>query len=490
MNLKKKLGLLCAAAGLGIFQLASTAYAGACNGIADGITVFFDFGNSTIYGWYNVDATTVYSQDMGFGFNTTQYNRNVAASGSECQTNAVRIDAAHLGEVSFDVDVDPGMYEVCVYSGDIENMGVKLEGHPAMVNLLYSKACQQAEIPVTDGQLNISLMENFSGNKNFDISGITVKRTGDISTRKKRVFICGDSLASEYHPEKISGSLSETVRGGWGQMLKYYIPGSLYVHNLSIPGETSTNFIDKGQLDSVLYFMQPGDYALISYGTNDYSLRTPQEFKDSMGTIIDTIKDAGGIPIVISETIKLDDFNKYGEYIYSDVCYAQESSEVAGEHGVLYIDNHARCGWYFSSIGYKQTCKMFWNAWGTRNLIHPNREGAGHIARLITEQCIDSGVSEFAGVINTYGLSPDIRLKCITEGDDRVILVNTTSEKMTYSITTIKYENEVPVKTYTEKLTLPAYDVRNADNEYIFETELNNPNKRVYVEGNGIKFDL
>lgn len=485
----KKLFITAAVFTMMLFGSVINVYAGAANGINDGITVFFDFGGSTIYGWYHVDASKEYSKESGYGFNTTAYNKNVSGTGSECQGNAVRIDKEHLDDVSFNVDVDPGLYEVCIYAGGIENMAVKLEGYPAITNLIYKNAYERVEIPVTDGQLNVSLAPSFGGNVIFDIAGITVKRVGDVSQRKKRVFVCSDSIAAEYTPENLGRPMTDRDRGGWGQMLKYYIPSDLYVHNLSTPGFASQDFIDSGTLDGLLNFMEPGDYILLSYGINDYYTKSAEEFKNSMGEILDAVNAHDGIPIVASEIVKLDDFNSDGYLIPSNVCFADTIKDIAYEHDAAYINIHDRSAWYFSSIGYSDSYNLFWNAWGMKNTVHPNREGAGHIARLIVEECINNNFHDFEGKVQSYGISPDIKLKCHKIGDI-LMLVNTAPTAKSYKITTKKFENGVEVKSFSQSINLPAYNVLSPDNEVYFETDLSNPSKEVYIEGNGIKLKI
>lgn len=455
--------------------------------IADGETLLFDFGGSTD-GWYPVSTESIYSPEAGYGFNTTEYNTAVTGSGTGCQNTAIELDAQRLDDISFNIDVEPGMYEVCIYAGDIENMAAKLEGYPSIMNLMYKNAYQQVEIPVTDGQLNISLMKNFDGNESFGfkLAGISVKRTGDLSTRKKRVFICSDSIAAEYSPDNLDRDMADTDRGGWGQMLRYYIPKSLYVHNLSIPGSCAADFISKKQLDSLVHYMHPGDYALISFGINDfYSKYTPEEFAANIGTIIDAVKNAGGIPVVLSEIAPLSDFDEWGGYTANDVCFAAELPSIAAAHNVPFIDIHSLSASYLGAIGYNASCKLFWNMWNTGiNYVHPNREGAGHIARLIAEQLVNLQYTDFDAGINGYGVSPDMRLKCHIH-DDRFTLVNTAPYRMTYRITVTGTDCS---RSYS--VTLPPYNVLAPDNEYDVMLNLSNPDRHTVLSGYGFSLDL
>lgn len=462
----------------------TTAYAGVADNLETDSTISFDFGNGGTPGWYQVDASKGYDSLNGFGFSTTEFNSDVKGSGTNCQSTGIKIDNNHLDEVSFDVDLKPGMYEVCIYAGDIESMIARLEGYPAICNLLYKNAYQQVEIPVSDGQLNISFTNPSGANNPFIISGVTIKRTGDLTSRKKRVFVCSDSLAAEYSPDNISGSLSEKDRGGWGQMLRYYIPVSLYVHNLSVPGETAQGFIDHKQLDSLLHFMQPGDYVLLSFGTNDKSQKYGEQFKYTMGNIIDTVKSAGGIPVVISQMISLEGFASDGSYTYRDDCFAAESGQAADEHNVAFIDIHDRSGWYLTSIGYTQAQKLFWNAWGTRNTVHTNREGAGHIARMIVEGLVDKGFSDFGGTVSGYGISPNIRIKCSTN-DNSATVINTTPLSMSYTVS-IKGPNS----NYAYPVTLPAYDVRIPEMKTLIYENLLDIENEITLSGNGITIQL
>jgi len=78
------------------------------------------------------------------------------------------------------------------------------------------------------------------------------------------VFIASDSTASNY-----KDTPSDSDQAGWGQMLPEYLDPRATVDNRAIGGRTARRFIDEGHLDEIWRAVEPGDYLLVQFGTND-----------------------------------------------------------------------------------------------------------------------------------------------------------------------------------------------------------------------------
>jgi lysophospholipase L1-like esterase len=78
------------------------------------------------------------------------------------------------------------------------------------------------------------------------------------------VYIAGDSTVSNYADTASSMDLA-----GWGQMLHEYFDTRVTIENRAVGGMTARHFIENGYLDDILGEIQPGDYFLVQFGTND-----------------------------------------------------------------------------------------------------------------------------------------------------------------------------------------------------------------------------
>ena len=457
--------------------------------INDGGTLLFDFGAVPEYGWTPVDAKIKYDPGRGYGFSMISFSENESCSGSGVLSDAVNIDRLYCDRVSFDVDLPPGIYELSVYSGNIQYMTVCLEGQPAIIDLEFSSTEGRIEIPVTDGQLNMSFMRGSSGTE-LSVSALSITRKSGPDERRKRVFVCGDSLAATFYPQFVSQPLETGYRGGWGQMLGAFLPEDLYVHNMSSVGQTAKGFIESGQLESLLYFAEPGDYAVISFGYNDYLSCTAEEYTENLTAIVSALKSAGCVPIISSELCEADEFDKNGAYTKKDDRYEAEAIAVADGSGVQYIDLHAAPARYLSSMGYDSAMTLFWLQWDSSiDTLHPNRNGAGQAARIFTEECIKNGIDEFSGILTGYGISEDIRIKCRLDGNT-MYLENTAPNEITLQLITNKYRSKTLSDSIITSITLPAYDVIEPQPETEVYVPMYVRTNRSFLMGSGIAIEL
>ncbi|MGN1115416.1 MAG: GDSL-type esterase/lipase family protein [Candidatus Ornithomonoglobus sp.] len=448
-----------------------------------GDVLLFDFGSVPEEGWQAADSSSKYNKDTGYGFSMVSFVENVPVQGSGVLSDGVKTKKNLNDKVTFNVDLPPGMYEISVYSGDISYMSVTLEGHQAILNMEYSATEARVEIPVTDGQLNVGLCRGISGT-DFSVSAMTVKRTGELSGRRRRIFVCGDSTAATFYPLFVSQPLPDDCRGGWGQMLGEYT--DCYVHNFASAGQSAKGFCESGALDDMLYFMQPEDYVMISFGLNDKTSCSEEEFESSMKNIIDAVKENGGIPVILSDIPTLDNFADNGNFCGTDECYAEVSERLAAAESVKYIDLHTSAAKYFESIGFEQNQSLHWKQWsGGIDKVHLNRNGAGQIARLIIENCGDLGISKLGG----YGISPDCRLKCSTYKNN-VYLENTTPQDMQLTLVATHYISGKLSRTETTPFILPAYDVLDPNNITELYAPLYVLSNHIYIMGNGIYIQL
>lgn len=452
----------------------------------------FDFGFADgTSPWTEISATTQYSPELGYGFSSSTGLVNVPAPGQGVLSDAIQFDFYGKYGPSFNVDVEPGLYEISVYGGNINYLTVGLENNFAILDIQFNNSEGKVEIPVTDGQLNVTFHEGLDNNENSkcQVSAISIIKKGDISQRRKRLFICGDSTAATYYPLVMPQPLEEGYRGGWGQMIENYISPSIYVHNMAESGQTAKGFVESGQLASTLYFMRPGDYAIVAYGINDYSECTKDEYIKYTSQIIEAIKSRGALPILVSSNGWLTDFNAESpshEYTYEDKSFIAETKELAEQYGLTYVNLHNISASYFSYIGYEATESLYWITWdGGRDVIHPNRNGAGQLARMLVEDLIRQGYKDFAYYLDGYGVSKDPRLKCNIDENNLLKLENTMPYNLTLTLVINQYNQYgCLIGSTSTPVTIPHYDVLNPNTT--LDIQLPSSNVRAFLIGYGI----
>lgn len=92
----------------------------------------------------------------------------------------------------------------------------------------------------------------------------TAGAAGNGATGPLTIFIAGDSTVQNY-PD----TASKSDQAGWGQMLGALFESTVTIDNRAIGGRTARRFIDEGRLKGILDDIQPGDYLLVQFGTND-----------------------------------------------------------------------------------------------------------------------------------------------------------------------------------------------------------------------------
>jgi lysophospholipase L1-like esterase len=125
------------------------------------------------------------------------------------------------------------------------------------------------------------------------------------------VYIAGDSTVSEYTLDP----QNPKSQAGWGQMLGANYTTKVKVLNKAIGGRTARRFIQEGSFSAILKSIQPGDYLLVQFGTNDsnttakytldgveypYLAAADTDFKTYLQQYIDGALGKKAIPVLVT----------------------------------------------------------------------------------------------------------------------------------------------------------------------------------------------
>ncbi|MBR0365876.1 MAG: hypothetical protein IJH94_03630 [Clostridia bacterium] len=352
-----------------------------------GDMLLFDFGAEPEYGWIQVSEETKYNKYTGYGFSMISFVENAATpAAGGVVSDAVKVNYRYRDRTEFMVDLPEGIYEIAVYTGEIKYMDISLEGHDVLFNINDSCTEARMEIPVTDGTLNMRLLPGISGTE-LAVSAVNVTRKSGLSERRRRVFICGDSIAATSYPLLLSPPYDEKCPGGWGQMLSSYLPEDVYVHNISSAGFSTSSFLENDTISDRLHFAKEGDIVIIALGINDRKAMTAEEYKENLIELTNRVRACGCVPVLSSDATRL---SEYHGNSYIDLCYGAQTKAVARKLDAKYIDLHKAHSDKLCDIGYKNTPSFFLHLWnGSLDLTHPNRAGADLIAELVADRILD-----------------------------------------------------------------------------------------------------
>ena len=428
-------------------QLAAPAAALAADGgymTHSGDTLLFDFGAVPEYGWIMTDSDTKYTKERGYGFTMVSYVTDVPSGGSGALSDAVRIGYHERKKTAFRVDLPDGVYELSLYSGDISYMNVTIDGYPAIFDLAAPSSEARVEVAVTGGSVDIGL-DRGAGGMELAMAALTVTRKCGIAERRPRIFVLGDSTAATRYPLLLPQPFEESWPGGWGQMLGAYLP-EYYVHNISVGGMGTREQL--AALGGSLHFAEDGDYVIIALGINDYGVIDEDEYKKNLREMITAVRGMGCVPVVMSDAATR---REYKDGAFGDMCYANAAKETAEEAGAAFYDLHAAHAEYLEALGGGEEMFLLYN--GIRDQLHPNRGGAGQLARLAYE-----GFSALTGTGGEWDVLDAPLIKCRIRDKNTLELVSTAPYEVRAALISPVYVSGSCERVKSKAITLPAYD--------------------------------
>lgn len=339
----------------------------------------FDFGNKgTQNGFIGVSASDAYDSNKGYGFHETGNMANVSAAGSGELSDAVQFKSTATSN-TFDVDLPNGLYEITVYLGNTTRTSVWAEGCLQIINMTGNNAKHTLLLPVTDGQLNIMATAG-KANYPFTMSALTIKKISDDATLPPTIWICGDSTVCNYYP------LDSSTQAGWGQVLDQYIDTSKWqIRNMAASGQYAKGFVDAGQFAPILKYGKKGDIYIISIGINDTNYSNETEYYDTVTSMTKQALEKGMQVYLVKQQGRSKDISR--NKLLTGRWFGGSLDKIGQEQNVPVIDLFNLAQNYFLSIGQDETLKLYME----NDELHPNREGAKVLAKLVSEQLNLSG---------------------------------------------------------------------------------------------------
>lgn len=354
----------------------------------------FDFGGGSVQsGYIGVSATTAYSKDRGYGFNTPSNMKNISGSGTGVAGDAVQfLTFGTKSTNTFNVDLDNGLYEVNVMLGNTSRASVAAEGVFQVMNMTGNNAVDKFQIPITDGQLNLLVTEGKVGTA-FTLSALEINKISDKAVTNKTIYIGGDSTVCNYYP------LSSSTQAGWGQMLPEFVDTKIFqVRNMATGGQIARGFRDDGQFEAVIKYIKPGDIFILQFGINDTNEKnntTEAQFKEIMTDMVKKVKATGATMVLSTPQGRATDFSG-NTHTAVNRWYRNSTITVSKEENVRLVDLNVLSSAYFTKIGSSATLNLYMSG----DTLHPNRAGAKELARIVANDLKD------LFTVNTYTPTP------------------------------------------------------------------------------------
>jgi lysophospholipase L1-like esterase/mannose-6-phosphate isomerase-like protein (cupin superfamily) len=174
----------------------------------------------------------------------------------------------------------------------------------------------------------------------------------------RRVFIAGDSTASEYGPER-------APRQGWGQPLQGFLdPAAWQVRNHAQSGRSSRSFIEQGWLDGIDKELRRDDVLLIQFGHNDAKVEDPSRYNEPREAFptwlmryVQLARERGATPILVTPVARRK-FDR-GQLLDTHGLYVQAARDLAARERIGLIDLNASSTDWLRALG-DESSKLFY----------------------------------------------------------------------------------------------------------------------------------
>ncbi len=211
------------------------------------------------------------------------------------------------------------------------------------------------------------------------------------------IFICGDSTAATYAPERAPIT-------GWGQVIGEFLP-EVTVANYAIGGRSTKSFLAEGRLVRVEQAIRPGDVMLIQFTHNDTSdlvwrhTEPYTSFAANLSIFIDTARIHGATPVLLTP-IPIRCWRN-GELLDAHGVYAEAIRHLAMTRNVPLIDVCDMGMTFIRQVGEEESARMYMHVEpgvypdypnGQTDDTHTRRYGAEVYARMAAESLRSLGL--------------------------------------------------------------------------------------------------
>ncbi len=211
------------------------------------------------------------------------------------------------------------------------------------------------------------------------------------------IYVCGDSTAASYEPERAPMT-------GWGQVLGEYLPG-VRVENRAMGGRSTKSFLSEGRLQKIETEIQPGDLLLIQFTHNDTSDLVWRHtdpwtsFYHNLEIYVDTAILHQAQPVLMTPICRR--YWQGGKLLESHGEYPEVIRVLAAQRNVPLIDIYEKSRQLVRELGDEESKKLYLHVEpgiypaypdGSCDDTHTRRAGAEAYARMAADALRDLGI--------------------------------------------------------------------------------------------------
>ena len=316
-------------------------------------TYRFDFTGNPRKGYIGVDASTVYNDTLGYGFD---FGQLPSSDGKK--------------PFFFSVNVPDGNYKVTVKLGSSVSAGettVRAESRRLFIEREKTDAgkFKKETFIVNKRNTRISDTErvrikprekkklNWDNKLTLEFNG-PAPRVAEVviePTRKPiTVFLCGNSTVVDQDNEPW---------GSWGQMIPRFFTEKVAVANYAESGESANTFLAAHRFDKALTQMKKGDYVFVEFGHNDQKQKGPwTSFYDSLKEYIVKTREKGATIVFVTPTQRRS-FGDDGKIKDTHGEYPAAMRKLAEEEGVPVIELNEMTRTLYETLGVEESRRAF-----------------------------------------------------------------------------------------------------------------------------------
>ena len=181
------------------------------------------------------------------------------------------------------------------------------------------------------------------------LCGLAVVPAAAAKPEPRRVFLVGDSTASEYPPER-------APREGWGMRMQPRLAPGWELRNHARSGRSARSFIEEGWLQPVADGLRAGDVLLIQFGHNDAKVEDPSRYSDPdaaypqwLSRYLALARERGATPVLVTPVAR----RKFdgAQLLDTHGPYPQAVRDLARREGVHLVDLGALSMDWLRAIG-------------------------------------------------------------------------------------------------------------------------------------------
>jgi lysophospholipase L1-like esterase len=329
----------------------------------------FDFGPGRARAGYTpVSSDTVYSSEIGYGFDFGSKAIGVERGGADPLTDGfvttsespfffsvkvpegnyritvtlgdaedgsrttIRSEAAHL--MAADIVTAPGTFATRTFYANVRRPQIPPPPRNAPGGTeVHMFLAGEAEARCWDEKLTLE----FNGARPC-VSALEIVKDDAVPT----IFVAGDSTVGD--PRRGPG-------GNWPTQLCQFLKPEIALCNSAEGGETSKSFVTGLRMDKVLSQMKPGDFFLIQFGHNDSKPQWPQSYTEPGTTfnaylrvLIAETRRRGATPVLVTPMERRANGDTVGRW-------ARAMREVAEQEQVPLVDQWAMSKELWTALG-------------------------------------------------------------------------------------------------------------------------------------------